>query len=100
MGGIPEDPDEIATLEPLSWMGYTKAMCLAVPARITKIEGAMAEAEIGGITRRVSVVFTPDVKVGDYVVMHAGYAINILDQQEAEATFRLLEAVMGNDADA
>jgi hydrogenase expression/formation protein HypC len=74
-------------------------MCLAVPARITKIEGAMAEAELGGITRQVSVLFTPDVKIGDYVVMHAGYAINILDQQEAEATFRLLEEVMSSDED-
>lgn len=60
----------------------------------------MAEAELGGITKQVSVLFTPDVKIGDYVVMHAGYAINILDEQEAEATFRLLEAVMGGDADA
>lgn len=60
----------------------------------------MAEAELGGITRQVSVLFTPDVKIGDYVVMHAGYAINILDQQEAEATFRLLEEVMGSDEDA
>ena len=74
-------------------------MCLAVPARITKIEGTMAEAELGGITRQVSVLFTPDVKIGDYVVMHAGYAINILDQQEAEATFRLLEEVMSSDED-
>ncbi len=60
----------------------------------------MAEAELGGITKQVSVLFTPDVKIGDYVVMHAGYAINILDQQEAEATFRLLEEVMGSDEDA
>jgi hydrogenase expression/formation protein HypC len=59
----------------------------------------MAEAELGGITRQVSVLFTPDVKIGDYVVMHAGYAINILDQQEAEATFRLLEEVMSSDED-
>ena len=59
----------------------------------------MAEAELGGITKQVSVLFTPEVKVGDYVVMHAGYAISIMDEQEAEATFRLLEEVMGSDAD-
>jgi hydrogenase expression/formation protein HypC len=74
-------------------------MCLAVPARIVTIEGAMAQAEMGGITRQVSVLFTPEVKVGDYVVLHAGYAISIMDEQEAEATFRLLEEVMGSDAD-
>jgi hydrogenase expression/formation protein HypC len=74
-------------------------MCLAVPARITKIEGAMAEAELGGITRQVSIMFTPEARIGDYVVLHAGYAISIMDEQEAEATFRLLEEVMGTDAD-
>ena len=81
-------------------MLYTTDMCLAVPAKITKIEGSMAEVELGGIVRQVSVLFTPEVKVGDFVVMHAGYAINILDEQEAEATFRLFEEVMGSDADA
>lgn len=59
----------------------------------------MAEAELGGITKQVSVIFTPEVKIGDYVVMHAGYAISIMDEQEAEATFRLLEEVMDSDAD-
>jgi len=74
-------------------------MCLAVPARIMKIEGTMAEAELGGITRPVSLMFTPEAKVGDYVVMHAGYAISVMDQQEAEATYRLLDEVLGTDAD-
>lgn len=64
-----------------------------------RIEGTMAEAELGGIARKVSVIFTPEVKIGDYVVMHAGYAISIIDEQEAQATFRLLEEVMGVDAD-
>lgn len=74
-------------------------MCLAVPVRITKVEGTMAEGELGGITKQVSVLFTPEVKIGDYVVIHAGYAISIMDEQEAEATFRLLKEVMGGDAD-
>lgn len=80
-------------------MLYTKSMCLAVPALITTIEGAMAEAELGGITKQVSILFTPEVKIGDYVVLHAGYAISVMDEQEAEATFRLLEEVMASDAD-
>lgn len=79
-------------------MLYTTPMCLAVPVRITRIEGTMAEGEMGGVTRQVSVLFTPEVKIGDYVVMHAGYAISIMDEQEAQATYRLLEEVMASDA--
>jgi len=66
-------------------------MCLAIPALIKSIEGKEAEAEIGGITRRVSLWLTPEAEVGDYVLLHTGYAINIIDQQEAEETLRLFE---------
>ena len=65
-------------------------MCLAIPALIKSIEGKEAEAEIGGITRRISLWLTPEAKVGDYVLLHTGYAINILDQEEAEETLELL----------
>jgi len=71
-------------------------MCLAVPALITRIEGKEAEAEIGGITRRISLWLTPEAKVGDYVLLHTGYAINIIDQQEAEETLRLFEEIAEN----
>ena len=65
-------------------------MCLAVPALITKIEGTAAEADLGGITLEVNLTFTPEVKVGDYVIMHAGYALSVMDRREAEETFELL----------
>ena len=68
-------------------------MCLAIPALIKFIEDKEAEAEIGGITRRISLWLTPEAKVGDYVLLHTGYAINILDQEEAEETLKLLEEV-------
>lgn len=70
-------------------------MCLAIPAVIKLIEDKEAEAEIGGITRRISLWLTPEAKVGDYVLIHTGYAINILDQDEAEETLRLLEEIAG-----
>jgi hydrogenase expression/formation protein HypC len=66
-------------------------MCLAIPALIESIEDREAEVEIGGITRRASLWLTPEAKVGDYVLLHTGYAINIIDQEEAEETLRLLE---------
>lgn len=68
-------------------------MCLAIPALIKKIEGKEAEVDIGGISRRISLWLTPEAKVGDYVLLHTGYAINILDQQEAEETLRLFEQI-------
>ena len=68
-------------------------MCLAIPALIKSIEGKEAEAEIGGISRRVSLWLTPDAKVGDYALLHSGYAINVLDQEQAEETLKLLREV-------
>ena len=68
-------------------------MCLAIPALIKSIEGKEAEAEIGGVARRISLWLTPEAKVGDYVLIHTGYAINILDQEEAEETLRLLRGI-------
>lgn len=70
-------------------------MCLAIPALIKSIEGKEAEIEIGGITRRISLWLTPEAKVGDYALVHTGYAINVLDQEEAEETLRLLEEIAG-----
>ena len=70
-------------------------MCLAIPALIKIIEDKEAEVEIGGITRRVSLWLTPEARVGDYVLVHTGYAINILDQEEAEETLNLLEEIAG-----
>ncbi len=66
-------------------------MCLAIPALVKSIEGYQAEVDIDGVTRQVSIQLTPDVKVGDYVLLHTGYAINIIDEAEAEETLRILE---------
>lgn len=66
-------------------------MCLAIPARVKSIEGNEAEAEIGGISRKISIILTPEVEVGDYVLLHTGYAINVVDQEEALETLKLFE---------
>jgi hydrogenase expression/formation protein HypC len=68
-------------------------MCLAIPVRIVSIDGDMAETEIGGVRRRVSIAFTPEVKVGDHVLLHTGYAIGVIDEAEAEETLKLLEEI-------
>ena len=68
-------------------------MCLAIPVLIKSIEDKEADVEIGGIVRRISLWLTPEAKVGDYAIVHTGYAINILDQQEARETLKLLEGI-------
>ena len=68
-------------------------MCLAIPVLIKSIEDREAEVEIGGITCRISLWLTPEARVGDYALVHTGYAINILDQEEAEEPLRLLREI-------
>jgi len=68
-------------------------MCLAIPALIKKVEGKEADVEIGGISRRISLWLTPEAKAGDYVLLHTGYAISIIDQEEAAETLRLFEEI-------
>ena len=68
-------------------------MCLAVPALVKSINGQEAEVEIGGVTYRTSLWLTPEAKVGDYVLLHTGYAISVLDPEEAQETLRLLKEI-------
>lgn len=65
-------------------------MCLAIPALIKSINGYQAEVDIEGVTREISLQLTPEAKVGDYVLLHTGYAISIIDPAEAEETLKLL----------
>jgi hydrogenase expression/formation protein HypC len=68
-------------------------MCLAVPLRLVSVDGTDAVGEVGGIQREVSIMMTPDAKVGDYVIVHAGFAIQVLDQKEAEENLELLRQI-------
>jgi hydrogenase expression/formation protein HypC len=65
-------------------------MCVAVPAEIMSINGSEAEVDLEGVHRRVSVYLTPEARVGDYVLLHAGFAIRVVDVQEARETIDLL----------
>ncbi len=65
-------------------------MCLAIPALIKSINGQMAEADIDGVIRQISLQLTPEAKAGDYVLLHTGYAINVIDPGEAAETLKLL----------
>lgn len=72
-------------------------MCLAVPGRILKTEerggNRVAKVQFGGITREAFLNFVPEAGVGDYVMVHVGFAISRVDAQEALRTYRMLEAI-------
>ncbi len=61
-------------------------MCLAVPGRIVEIDGDMAVVDYGGVRKRASIMTLPDAKVGDMVIVHAGFAISKVDEEEAQKT--------------
>lgn len=65
-------------------------MCLAFPVRVAKLlAGGMARIELNGVAKEVSLALVDGVQVGDYVIMHAGFALSKLDQEEAERTLAL-----------
>jgi hydrogenase expression/formation protein HypC len=66
-------------------------MCLAIPVRVTELlDGDMARVTLDGVGKVISLALVEDVKVGDYVILHVGYALNKLDPEEAERTLALL----------
>ncbi|MGI5835696.1 MAG: HypC/HybG/HupF family hydrogenase formation chaperone [Chloroflexota bacterium] len=66
-------------------------MCLAVPARVTEINGKKATVDMAGVVQQASIMMMPDVQVGDYVIVHAGFAIEKLDEDEALRTLELFK---------
>ena len=65
-------------------------MCLAIPSRITKIENNMATIDVDGVQRKASLLLLEDAKVGEYVIVHAGFAIQKIDESAAQETLRFL----------
>ena len=68
-------------------------MCLAIPAKIRSITDNSATVEISGVSYEANLMLTPQARVGDYVILHAGFAIQILDQQEAKETLRIWQEI-------
>jgi hydrogenase expression/formation protein HypC len=75
-------------------------MCLAVPARIVEMTGQTATVDMEGVRRNVSMMLLPDARVGEYVIVHAGFAIGRLDEKEAEETLRMIRDVLGSEQSA
>ena len=74
-------------------------MCLAVPARIKEIEKNTALADFGGVARKISLGIIKDIKQGDYVLVHAGFAIGKVDAKEAADTLKAIRELKDAVAD-
>ena len=75
-------------------------MCLAIPTLIKSVDGQNAQVEIGGIQRTISLALTPEAGAGDYVIVHTGFSLSVLDKEEAEETLRMfaeIEALADED---
>jgi hydrogenase expression/formation protein HypC len=73
-------------------------MCLAVPGRVVAIEGEdplsrMARVDYGGVVKRACLAYVPEAALGDYVIVHAGFALTILDEEEARRSLEDLRAL-------
>ncbi|MCS7259849.1 MAG: HypC/HybG/HupF family hydrogenase formation chaperone [Anaerolineae bacterium] len=82
-------------------------MCLGIPGEVLSIEQnaagiAMGKVRFGGVVREVCLAYVPDVRVGDYVIVHAGFALSVLNEEEANEVFEMLEqisALAGTDSE-
>ena len=76
-------------------------MCLAVPGKIIEIYEhtglLMGKVDFGGVIREVCLTYVPEAKIGDYTVIHVGFALNLIDEKEALETLALLDEISNQD---
>lgn len=78
----------------LLFASYEKKMCLAIPARVVAVDDSMAKVDFGsGVTREVNIMLV-DVKIGEYVLVHSGYAIQVIDKKAAQETLELWNQIL------
>mgnify|MGYP002778283436 CR=1 FL=1 len=73
-------------------------MCLAVPGRVLTVEGEdpafrFGKVDFAGVRKQVSLAYTPDAKPGDYVLVHVGFALQVVDEEEAQRSLATLEEI-------
>ncbi len=74
-------------------------MCLALPALIVELlDAETAIVDLGGVRKQISIALVPEAQVGDYVIVHVGHAIGILDEAEAQATLALFAELARSEA--
>jgi len=75
-------------------------MCLGIPMRLVERKGTKGIVESGGVRREVSLLLVPEAREGDYVIVHAGFAISVVDEREAEETLDMLRQLALGEIEA
>jgi len=70
-------------------------VCLAIPGKVEKIEGEKGLVDIGGVSKEISFTFIPEVKEGDWILIHTGFGLNIISEKDALETINLLKEAYG-----
>jgi hydrogenase expression/formation protein HypC len=74
-------------------------MCLGIPGRVTEIQEVAGlvngKVDFAGVSRQVCLAYVPDVEVGDYVLVHVGFALSLIDEAEAERTLEFVRSISG-----
>ena len=73
-------------------------MCLAVPSKIIEINDTIAKVDVDGVIRETSIMLLDDVKIGDYVIVHAGFAINKINEEAALQTLEDMRKILAKEA--
>jgi len=68
-------------------------MCLAIPMKIIKVKRDCAEVQVARLTRRINIQMLPKARAGDYVLVHAGFAIEKIDPEQAKETLRIIDEI-------
>lgn len=68
-------------------------MCLAIPAKIISVDGTTAHCEMSGVTKDVDISLTPQAKAGDWVIVHVGFALQVINPEKAAETLAAMQAV-------
>ncbi|MCX5707203.1 MAG: HypC/HybG/HupF family hydrogenase formation chaperone [Candidatus Omnitrophica bacterium] len=68
-------------------------MCLGIPMKVKKIQGEFAEVESGRLLRTANIQMLPHIKIGDYVIVHAGFAIEKIDPEKAKETLKIINEI-------
>ncbi len=66
-------------------------MCIAIPAQVVEKDGDQGVVNLGGVNKEINFSFTPEVKEGDWVLMHTGFALNIISEEDAHETLKIFE---------
>ncbi len=71
-------------------------MCLAIPAKVIKINGEKAIIDADCVQKEISIMLLPDIKAGDYVLLHSGFAIHKVEAEDAQETLKLIKEIIKN----